>query len=205
MAMIGGRDLSHRLLGGGRRRKVRLLLHHALDVLDNDDRVVDHDADGEHQRQQRDGVGRIAERDQHHKSPDKAHRNRNHRDDCGTQVSEEQKHHDRDKDEGLEQRFEDLANGIVNEDRAVVDDLRLQSVGKASTHLVKRCLHCGSGSDGICTGREKDSNRHGGPAIEAAVGVIILGAQLHARHVLQPQPGPIRVLRAARWRRTAQD
>ena len=80
------RHLRHRLLGGGRRRKIRLFLHHALDVLDDDDRVVDHDSDGEHHRQQRDRVGRIAERDQHYESADKAHWNRNHWDDCGAQT-----------------------------------------------------------------------------------------------------------------------
>ena len=64
MAMIGPVISRHRLLGRGGNRQVRLLLDHALDVLDHDDGIVDDDADGEHQREQRDGVGRIA--DQQH-------------------------------------------------------------------------------------------------------------------------------------------
>ena len=62
MAMIGAGDLGHRLLGRLGDRKVRLLLDHALDVLDDDDGVVDDDADRQHQRQQRHRVGRIADR-----------------------------------------------------------------------------------------------------------------------------------------------
>ena len=31
-----------------------MLLHHPLDVLDHDDGVVDHDADGKHEREKRD-------------------------------------------------------------------------------------------------------------------------------------------------------
>ena len=62
MAMIGAvisviaflRRLGHRQLG--------LLLDNTLDVLDHDDRVVDDDPDRQHQRQQRDGVGAIADR-----------------------------------------------------------------------------------------------------------------------------------------------
>ena len=61
MAMIGPVISRHRLLGRLRNRQLGLLLDHALDVLDDDDRVVDHDADGEHQRQQRHGVGGIAD------------------------------------------------------------------------------------------------------------------------------------------------
>ena len=62
MAMIGAVISRHRLLGRLGRRELGMLLHHALDVLDHDDGVVDDDADGEHDREQRDRVGRIADR-----------------------------------------------------------------------------------------------------------------------------------------------
>ena len=44
---------------------VRMLLHHAFDVLDHHDRVVHHDADGQHHRQQGHRIGGKAERQQH--------------------------------------------------------------------------------------------------------------------------------------------
>ena len=51
-------DLAHRLLGRLGGRELGLVLEDVLDRLDHDDGVVDHDADRQHQRQQRDGVGR---------------------------------------------------------------------------------------------------------------------------------------------------
>ena len=45
------RDLGHGLLAGLRHRQLGFLLDHPLDVLDDDDGVIDHDADGEHERQ----------------------------------------------------------------------------------------------------------------------------------------------------------
>ena len=61
MAMIGAVISRHRLLGRFGDRELRLLLDDALDILDDHDGVVDDDADRQHQRQQRHGVGRIAD------------------------------------------------------------------------------------------------------------------------------------------------
>ena len=44
--------------------QVRVLLHHAFDVLHHHDGVVHHDADRQHQGQEGDGVGRVAHRQQ---------------------------------------------------------------------------------------------------------------------------------------------
>ena len=64
MAMIGPVISAIAFLVAVRDRQLGFLLHHALDILDHDDRVVDDDADGQHQRQQRHGVGGIADREQ---------------------------------------------------------------------------------------------------------------------------------------------
>ena len=58
-----------------------MLLHHALDVLDHDDGVVDHDADRQHHGEQRHGVGRIAHQQQEGEGADQADRHRDRRDD----------------------------------------------------------------------------------------------------------------------------
>src|SRR4029079_14106122 len=57
----GAGDFGHRLLAGIRYRQLGLLLDDALDVLDHDDGIVDHDADREHERQQGDGIGRVSD------------------------------------------------------------------------------------------------------------------------------------------------
>src|SRR5262249_16101343 len=76
-------DLRHRLLGGLRRRKLRLLLHHPLDVLDDDDGIVDHDTDGEYHGEQRHRIGRIAHGEQHGDGADQADGHRDRREEGG--------------------------------------------------------------------------------------------------------------------------
>ena len=75
-----------------------------LDRLDHDDGVVDHDADRQHQRQQRHGIGREAQRQHHREGADQRHRHGDDRDDRGAQVAQEDEDHDADQDEGLDQR-----------------------------------------------------------------------------------------------------
>ena len=62
MAMIGAVISRHRLLGRLGGGKLRVLLHHPLDVLDDDDGIVDHDADRQHHRQQRYRIGGVSDR-----------------------------------------------------------------------------------------------------------------------------------------------
>ena len=63
-------DQAHRGFGRVSRRHLRVLGHHVLDRLDDDDRVVDDDPDRQHQRQQRDRVGGKADRQHHRESAD---------------------------------------------------------------------------------------------------------------------------------------
>ena len=44
-------NLGHGLLAGLWHGQLRFLVDHPLDVFDDDDGVIDHDADGEHERQ----------------------------------------------------------------------------------------------------------------------------------------------------------
>ena len=76
----------------------------ALDVLDHDDRVVDHDADREHQAEQRQRVDGEAEQQQHGESADDRDGHGEQRDHRGAPGLQEQ-HHDHDHEQhGLEKR-----------------------------------------------------------------------------------------------------
>ena len=57
----GAGNLGHGFLASLRHGQLGFLVDHPLDVFHDDDGVIDHDADGEHERQQGDGVGRIAD------------------------------------------------------------------------------------------------------------------------------------------------
>ena len=95
-------DLGHRLLGCLGGRKAGLLLHDALDVLDDDDRVIDQDADCQHHREQRDGIGRISHYQQHREGADHADRHRDGRDQRRAQAAEKNEDDDDDQREGLD-------------------------------------------------------------------------------------------------------
>ena len=69
--------------------------HDALDVLDHDDRVVDDDADREHETEQRQHVDRHPEREQAEERADHAHRHGEHRDERRAPALEEQEHDER--------------------------------------------------------------------------------------------------------------
>ena len=71
--MVGIPDFVDRLYGRDLRRAVAHL-EMAVDVLDDDDRIVDQNADGEDQREQRDAVERVAERVVHEQRECERHR-----------------------------------------------------------------------------------------------------------------------------------
>ena len=83
----------HGELGRVRRRKLGMRLHTLLDRFDHDDGVVDHDADRQDHGEQRDRVGGIADGVQHDEGADQADGNRDHRDQRGADVAEENEHH----------------------------------------------------------------------------------------------------------------
>ena len=78
---------------------------YASTALDDDDRIVDDDADRKHERQQRDGVGRIADRVQNDEGADQADRHGDGRDQRRAQAAEEEEDDQDDEDEGFDQRL----------------------------------------------------------------------------------------------------
>ena len=81
----------HRLVRRIQRRQA--FLDVALDVLHHHDRVVDHDADRQHQAEQGQRVDREAEQVQRGERADDRHRHRDQRDDRGAPGLQEQDHH----------------------------------------------------------------------------------------------------------------
>ena len=91
--------------------------HVALDVLDHDDGVVDHDAHGQHQTEQRQIVDRDAERGEDRKGADQRYRDSDHRDDRRPPALQEQvddADHEDDRDADRHDHFVDgLATKVV--------------------------------------------------------------------------------------------
>ena len=117
----GPGDLVHRL---DRRlaRGALLLAHDALDVLEHDDRVVDHDADREHHAEERQRVDRVAEHEQPGERADQRHRHRGERDQRRAPVLEEQEHDQEHEHHRLGERDHHFADRDPDEARGVVRD-----------------------------------------------------------------------------------
>ena len=104
----------------------------ALDVLDHDDCVVDHDAHRQHQPEQRQGVERVAECLECREGADDRHRNGNDRNDGGAPLLQEQHHDEHHEQGGLEQGLDHLMNRLSDEYSRVVDDRVVDSLRESS-------------------------------------------------------------------------
>jgi hypothetical protein len=111
--------LLHRLNGCIARHHL-LLVHDAFDVLQHHDRVIDHDADGQHHAEQRERVDRIAEHMQAGEGAEQRHRHRQQRNQRGAPVLQEHEHHDEHQDHRLAQRLHHLGDRHFDETRGVV-------------------------------------------------------------------------------------
>ena len=97
----------------------------ALDVFDDDDRVVHDQSDRKHDREQREQVEREAE-DLHQKQrADERNRNRDDRHDDRAERAEEQKDHDHHDEQRVDQRLHDFVDGVVDVSGGVVGHLGL--------------------------------------------------------------------------------
>ena len=179
----GAADLVHRLV-------CRFLGRHALgqvalDVLDHDDGIVDHDADRQHQPEQRQGVERNAGRRHDGEGADQRHRNGENRDDRGPPGLQEQDHHEHDQDQRLEQRFDHRIDRGLDELSRIVDD----GVVDAGREIPLEAVHLGDDAGGsrqrIRARALEDGERGGVLVVEIGVDRVVLRAQLDPRHIAQ--------------------
>ena len=97
-----------------------LLAHDAFDVLEHDDRIVDHDADRQHHAEQSQRVDRVAEHRQAGEGADQRNRNRDDRNQRGTPALQEQVHHQENEDHRHRQRQHHFVDRDFDEARRVV-------------------------------------------------------------------------------------
>ena len=136
-----GPDTSSIALIGGLAR-----LHAVLDVvhhrLDDHDRVVDDDADGEHQAEHRERVHAEAEQREEDERAEERDRDREQRDDRRAHVLQEHEHDEDDEDQRLDERVLISSIDSVDRGRRVVDDLVVHVVGKSCFELLERARRC---------------------------------------------------------------
>ena len=187
----GSRHFLHRLEGGVARRQP--LLDVMLDRLDDDDGVVDHEADGQHEAEERQRVDGEAQQREHHERADQRHRHRQQRDERRAEALQEDEHHEDHEGGRLEERLHDLVDALADrqrrvERRHVLEVLREPRLGLV--HQLGGGLH---GGDGVRAGQLVDHDQHRGTPVEAALRRVGLRPELHAGHVLHAHQGAVRL------------
>jgi hypothetical protein len=138
-------DFVHALDGGLARRQAGGNV--ALHVLDHHDGIVDHDADRQHQPEQRKIVERETEQRHEEERADERDRNRDQRDDGGAPGLQEHDDDEHDQKNGLADGRLHLVDRLLDELGRVVDD----GVLDARREPLGKLLH--GGADGLRGGQ----------------------------------------------------
>ncbi len=187
----GGRDhretdLTRSPIGGDQAR-LSVLLHAPMDVFKHHDRIVDHQSDRQHQRQESQDVDGKAERHEHGKGRDQRHRNRDRRDQRGPQAAEKQKDHQGDQADGDAQGLVDLVDGALDEHRAVVALLDRHPGGKERIETGGLRLGGSGHRHGVGGGLLDDPDADHGHGIAPEEGAVLFGSPLDPRDVAKAQ------------------
>ena len=119
-------------------RRLMPSLEMPLDVFDHHDRVVDHDADRQHEAEQREIVDRESERRHHGESADQRHRDGDDRNDRRAPSLQEHQHDDDDQHHRLVDGLDQFADGLRDELGRIVADIVVQPLGEIGLHLRHR-------------------------------------------------------------------
>ena len=97
-----------------------------VNIFDNDDRVIDDQADREHESEQRERVDGESEDRHHRERADDRHWNRDHRNERGAEGLQEHVDRDEDQDAGFDEGLDEIIKRRLHKLRRVVGDLVLK-------------------------------------------------------------------------------
>ncbi len=152
--VISPRALDRRVIGR------HALLDVAIDIFDDDDRIIDHEADRQHQGQKRQQIDRIAEQEQKAHDAHHGERNRHDRDDRRAQVAEEEKDHHDDDERGLGNGLFDFADRGADEIRRVIGDRAFEPDRQLRLDFRKGLAHGGDDIERIGRRRRIDADEN---------------------------------------------
>lgn len=163
----------------------------AVGVLEDDDRVVHHDADGEREREQREVVDREAEEVHDRERPDDAGGDREAGDDRGAEVPQEEEDDEDDEPGGDEQRLLGVADGALHEHRPIEADVDVHAGWQRTLDHRQLGAHYVGHLNQVGLRLAHDTNGDRGRSLEAQDAALVLGAELHARDVAQLHRLPV--------------
>jgi hypothetical protein len=157
----------------------------ALDVLDDDNGVVHHQPDREHDGKQREQVECKSECVHEKDRPDEGNGYRDHRHQRRAYRAEEQEDDNYDDQQGIAQGFRDLADRIGDVFRSIIADAHLEARGHIALDGVELGAHAFDDIDGIGVRQRKDAHEDRRLAGITHRGFVVLRAKLHIGNILE--------------------
>jgi hypothetical protein len=156
-----------------------------MHVFHHDDGVVDHQADGEHQRQQRQEIDGVAERQHHEERPDQRQRHRDHGDGDRARRPQEKENNHGDDQQRLGERAHHLVDRAVHVLRGIVDDFSVEPFGQLRLDRRKRLAHLVDDRQEVGARRHFDADVDRFLPVEGDRRVVVFRAQRHLGDIAQ--------------------
>jgi len=171
-----------------------LEFHVSVDVFHHDDRIVDYETDGEHQRQQREEIDRVPEHQHDEERTDQRQRNRNDRDRNRAEAAQKQEDHHADDEQRLDQGLLHLVDRAADELGAVVDDVAGDAVGHLRLDVGENVAHPLCHFEHVRFGRDLDADEDGVAPAEGGGEIVVLGAEHNVGDILETHDRTILLL-----------
>src|ERR1700751_945239 len=152
--------------------------HIALDVFDDDDRVVDNDTDRQHEAEQGQVVQRYPKYSEDRRGADQRNRNGDDGNDRRAAGLQKQEHPPDDEEDRDKNRDDNLLDRLGNEDIRVVDDCRVDTWRKIFLQLLHLRQNFMLDRERVCSGLGVDDQGRRIAAIHVGRVAVIRGADL---------------------------
>lgn len=182
------------VLHGDDRRLPRtsgIVLDFVFDGFDDDDGVVDEEADGQDHGEQRQGVDGEIEDLEAGKGPQQRNRNGDERNQRRPAALEEEVNDEGDQQQGFDEGCNNFVDRRRNEGRAIVDDFIIQVRRERLFCLFQYLAGAADGLHGIGISRQTDHETGSVAAAQVTGNGIILGAQADIGNVADADHGTV--------------
>ena len=139
-----------------------------FDGFDDDDRIIDHETDGEHEAEERERVHREPEKREQRKRAEQRNGHGEQRDECRAPALQEDENHEDDEHQRLDERMLDLHHALRDGERGVQADDVFEVRREFLRQLLLRLLRAISSGDGVGAGELVERDQRGGLAVKLA-------------------------------------
>ena len=182
---------AHRFDGGFAYRHVRIVVHDPLDVFDDDDGVVHHQADGQHQAKQGEQVDRKPQQRQPDERTQQRYADGNGGNEGGAQVLQEQVHDDQHQCQGLDQGLGYFADRIAHVGGGIQRHQIVHAGRKTGLQRFQRGPHLVGHFQAVGTGLQIHRHGRGRLAVDEILPLVILLAQFDPGDILDLHQGVV--------------